>query len=91
MADGSKPVVPKKSTVNDLKPQPAPQVQKPAPWQKREKVKLSEEEKEKRRKEMMENASWRDKERETNVKRYRMEEANEKRQLQENFDNDFAM
>lgn len=43
-------------------------------------VKLSEEEREKRRREMMENAAWRDKEREMNVKKYREEDSKEFKQ-----------
>ena len=41
---------------------------------------LTEEEKEKRRREMMENASWRDKERVKNVQKYREEDAKEAKQ-----------
>ncbi|KAK3908951.1 Pre-mRNA-splicing factor CWC25-like protein [Frankliniella fusca] len=89
MADGSKPVVRPKPTQQEVKSSQA-QPQKPVPWQKKERVKLTEEEKEKRRQEMLSNAAWRDKEREENVKRYRMEEAHEKKQLHENFDDDFA-
>ncbi|XP_043276562.1 pre-mRNA-splicing factor CWC25 homolog [Venturia canescens] len=48
---------------------------------------LTEEEKEKRRREMMENASWRDRERETNVKRYREQE--KKEQPDKTYNKDF--
>lgn len=44
-------------------------------------VKLSEEEKEKKRREMMENAAWRDIERVKNVKKYREEDLIESKQL----------
>lgn len=89
MPDGSRPVV--KQTTNSRNDNPLPsQSQKPVPWQKKEKLKLSDEEKERRRREMMENANWRDKEREANVKRYRMEADKEKKQLEEHFDDDFA-
>lgn len=48
---------------------------------------LTEAEKELRRREMMENAVWRDRERETNVKRYRENDAKESKQ---EFDPDFV-
>lgn len=51
-------------------------------------TRLTEEEKEKRRKEMMENAMWRDKERTNNVKRYREEDATESK-IQRNYNPDF--
>lgn len=88
MADGSKPVAQNRPATKEVKVQP--QAQKTVPWQRKERVKLSDEEKERRRLEMLQNASWRDKEREENVKRYRIEEDREKKQLQENFDDDFA-
>lgn len=89
MADGSRPV-PKPSAQKEAKP--AVQQTKPCvpTWQRKDRVKLSDEEKERRRQEMLQNASWRDKEREENVKRYRKEEDREKQQLHENFDEDFA-
>lgn len=89
MADGSKPVVRQNPVQQEVKAAQSQQ-QKPIPWQKKERVKLTEEEKERRRNEMLNNAAWRDKEREENVKRYRKEEAQEKKQLHENFDDDFA-
>ncbi|XP_046468894.1 pre-mRNA-splicing factor CWC25 homolog [Neodiprion pinetum] len=46
-------------------------------WVPPKREKLTEDEKERRRQEMMVNASWRDKEREQNVKRYRDEEKRE--------------
>ena len=48
---------------------------------------LTEEEKDKRRREMMANASWRDKEREFNVKRYREQE--KKEQPDKSYNKDF--
>lgn len=89
MADGSRPV-PKPNLQSDVKPAAKPQKPNPPSWQRKERVKLSEEEKERRRQEMLQNASWRDKEREENVKRYRKEDDREKQQLHENFDEDFA-
>lgn len=50
------------------------------------KEKLTEEEKEKRRREMMENAAWRDQEREKNVKRYKDEDMKESKQIDYNPD-----
>lgn len=49
---------------------------------------LTEEEKERRRKEMMANAVWRDKEREKNVKVYREQEKKEE-QTSTSYDKDF--
>lgn len=46
-------------------------------WVPPKRERLTEDEKEKRREEMMQNASWRDREREQNVKRYREEEKRE--------------
>ncbi|OAD62964.1 Pre-mRNA-splicing factor CWC25 like protein [Eufriesea mexicana] len=46
-------------------------------WNLKKKQNLTEEEKERRRQEMIANASWRDKERERNVKKYREEEKKE--------------
>ncbi|XP_001601556.1 pre-mRNA-splicing factor CWC25 homolog [Nasonia vitripennis] len=58
-------------------------------WLPPKKQKLTEEEKERRRQEMMSNASWRDKEREKNVKKY--EEQEKKESIKEkSFDKDFA-
>lgn len=90
MADGSRPVPKHNHVTKEVKSLPEPQKPTPTPWQRKEKVKLSEEEKERRRQEMLHNASWRDKEREENVKRYRQEDDREKKQLHQNFDEDFA-
>ncbi|XP_066991732.1 pre-mRNA-splicing factor CWC25 homolog [Anabrus simplex] len=57
-------------------------------WVRPEKKKLSEDEIERRRQEMMANASWREKERERNVARYREEEKKEKKHDNE-FNEDF--
>ncbi|XP_034230514.1 pre-mRNA-splicing factor CWC25 homolog [Thrips palmi] len=89
MADGSRPV-PKSNPHREVQPAVQPQKPNPPTWQRKERVKLSEEEKERRRQEMLQNASWRDKEREANVKRYRKEDDREKKELHENFDEDFA-
>lgn len=88
MPDGSKPVKLNNPVVQEVKP--AASQPKPNPWQRKERVKLTDEEKERRRREMMDNASWRDREREENVRRYRSEEEREKKQHQEDFDDDFA-
>ncbi|XP_011304403.1 pre-mRNA-splicing factor CWC25 homolog [Fopius arisanus] len=55
--------------------------------QSKKKVKLTDEEKEKRLKEMLANASWRDKERAKNVKKYR--EQDKKEQKSKSYDKDF--
>lgn len=52
------------------------------------KVKMSEEEMERRRAEMLDNAKWREKEREKNIARHKEEEAREKNQ-NKNYDKDF--
>ena len=88
MADGSKPVV-KTPAVAKQVVAPAPD-NKPTTWQRKERVKLTEEEKERRRQEMLQNASWRDQVRVENVKRYRLEEDRERKQLHDHFDDDFA-
>ncbi|XP_015607740.1 pre-mRNA-splicing factor CWC25 homolog [Cephus cinctus] len=56
-------------------------------WVPPKRQKLTEEEKERRRQEMMANASWRDKEREWNVKRYREED--KKEQTDKSYNKDF--
>ncbi|GLH03269.1 Coiled-coil domain-containing protein 49 [Gryllus bimaculatus] len=53
------------------------------------KQKLSDEEKERRRQEMLSNAAWREKERESNVARYREADRKEKSQKQKEFSDDF--
>lgn len=56
--------------------------------EKRKLSKLTEEEKERRRKEMMENATWRDEERTKNVKHYRDKDAKET--ASQDYDPDFV-
>lgn len=55
----------------------------------RERVKLDEEELERRRKEMMENAKWREQQRTKNVTKYREEEKKEEETLKNSRDPDF--
>ena len=50
---------------------------------------LTAEEKERKRKEMMENASWRDEQREKNVKRYAEEAAKEEKETHKGSSSDF--
>lgn len=52
--------------------------------------KLSEEEKEKRRLEMLDNATWREKERYKNIKRYMEEDAKESKESKKEFDKEFV-
>ncbi|KAJ9579707.1 hypothetical protein L9F63_004633 [Diploptera punctata] len=49
------------------------------PWVKPERKKLTEEELEQKRREMMDNAKWREKEREKNVARYKAQDENERK------------
>ncbi|XP_066584420.1 pre-mRNA-splicing factor CWC25 homolog [Prorops nasuta] len=61
---------------------------KEQPWKPKPRQRLTEEEKETRRQEMMANASWRDKERERNIKRYRDEDKREN-ENSKSFNKDF--
>lgn len=58
------------------------------PWAKSERKKLSEEELEQKRREMMDNAKWREKEREKNVARYKAQDEKE-RKKNKGYDEDF--
>jgi hypothetical protein len=57
-------------------------------WVKSERKKLSEEEKEQKRQEMMNNAKWREKEREKNIASYKAEDEKEKNRNKE-YNEDF--
>lgn len=57
-------------------------------WVKPERRKLSEEEKEQKRQEMMDNAKWREKERERNIAMYKAEDEKEKTHIKE-YNGDF--
>jgi hypothetical protein len=57
-------------------------------WVKSERKKLSEEEKEQKRREMMDNAKWREKEREKNIANYKAEDEKEKNRTEE-YNGDF--
>lgn len=52
--------------------------------------KLTEEEKEKRRLEMLDNAAWREKERDRNIKMYKEEDAKNTKESKKEFDRDFV-
>jgi hypothetical protein len=60
----------------------------PAKKVKPERRKLSEEEKEQKRQEMMDNAKWREKEREKNIASYKAEDGKEKNHIKE-YNGDF--
>jgi hypothetical protein len=57
-------------------------------WVKPKRKKLSEEEKEQKRREMMDNAKWRGKEREKNIASYKAEDEKEKNHIKE-YNGDF--
>lgn len=64
-------------------------IEEKKPSRKPEKVKLTEEEKERRMQEMMDNAKWRNEQREKNVQKYKTKEAKEKKSEKEGYTDDF--